>query len=44
MQERLLELIVALSRYVVILEVLLPVEGYLLGLNLPFFDIDFVPH
>ena len=40
--ERLLELIVALGRDVVVLEVLLAVEGDLLGLDLAVADIDFV--
>ena len=40
--ERLLELIVALGRDVVVLKVLLAVEGDLLGLDLAIADIDFV--
>ena len=40
--ERLLELVVALSGDIVVLEVLLSVEGDLLGLNLAITDIDFV--
>ena len=40
--ERLLELIVALGRDVVVLKVLLAVEGDLLGLDLAITDIDFV--
>jgi len=42
-QEWLLEVVVALGRYLVILEVLLPVECYLLGLDLPVLHINFIP-
>lgn len=42
--EGLLELVVALGRDVVVLQVLLAVEGDLLGLDLAVFDVDFVSH
>lgn len=41
-EERLLEVVVALGRDLVILEVLLPVEGHHLGLHLPVLHVHLV--
>jgi hypothetical protein len=41
-QERLLKIVVTLCRYLIVLQVLLPVEGDLLGLNLPVLHINLV--
>lgn len=41
-QKRLLEVVVALGRYLIILQVLLPVESDLLCLNLPVLHINLV--
>ena len=41
-EERLLKVVVALGRYLIVLEILLPVESNLLGLNLPVFHINLV--
>ena len=42
--EGLLKLVVALGRNVIVLQVLLPVEGNLLGLDLPVLHIHLVTH
>lgn len=41
-KEGLLKIIVALGRYLIVLQILLPVEGNLLGLNLPVLHINLV--